>query len=97
MVSRGPLGLVPLFGCLWRGFASVALWSRVGCLREAFRGLVSLSLGLPGPPVGVVLCYVMLCYLTSGSVTFLALNNVYGMLKFSFISNRPNLSQPFDL
>ena len=35
-----------------------ALWSRVGCLCEASRGLVSLSLGLPGPTVGV--CYVML-------------------------------------
>ena len=39
-----------------------ALWSRVGCLCEASWGLVSLSLGLPGPPVGV--CYVMLCYVT---------------------------------
>ena len=56
-------GLVSWFGCLWRGFASVALWSRVGCLREAFRGLVSLSLGLPGPPVLalVMLCYIRLC------------------------------------
>ena len=55
------LGPVSWFGCRWRGFASVALWSRVGCLREAFRGLVSLSLGLPGPPVWRCLCYVMLC------------------------------------
>ena len=55
-------GPVSWFGCLWRGFASVALWSRVGSHCEAARGRVSLSLGLPGPPGWRCLCYVMLCY-----------------------------------
>ena len=44
-------------------FRVFCLWFRVGCRCEAFRGLVSLSLGLPGPPVWRCL---MLCYYVMG-------------------------------